>query len=340
LVILSPSSANSTNVEDEINFALEEHKTVIPVFYEDCKVPFQLRSLQYVDFRLDYVGGLKVLLKTLGVEPVAVASVAEGRRHPQRSEAAFLDNAKGKSAADQAELDSAESRGPSQSELASSVSRSPDWMKIAGVVSGLVIVALLLYWISQPKRPDEGIQKSDIKTDTSNRPASAEVSSGSAPAENAGLNRPDGRQPATDNVGATSHVVRQQARQVEKPLPSDALFRSFGYESTLKMIKRGGDGMAIPRGGWREFSVQVLDMQDRPVQGASVAWQQSQTGSYTYVGISDANGYVRATNMFTSSSGGSFIEEAYLVAAGTPTGFTDEKQVRRVGPRVEFAFTQ
>ena len=40
LVILSPSSVTSTNVEDEVTFALEEHKTVIPVLYRDCKIPF------------------------------------------------------------------------------------------------------------------------------------------------------------------------------------------------------------------------------------------------------------------------------------------------------------
>lgn len=66
LVILSPASVSSTHVEDEVNFALEEHKTVIPVFYQDCKVPFQLRPFQYVDFRADYDRGLKAMVKTLG----------------------------------------------------------------------------------------------------------------------------------------------------------------------------------------------------------------------------------------------------------------------------------
>ncbi len=74
LVILSPASVSSTNVEDEVAFALEEHKTVIPVFYRDCKVPFQLRPFQYVDFRTDYERGLKTLLRTLGAEPRAVAA--------------------------------------------------------------------------------------------------------------------------------------------------------------------------------------------------------------------------------------------------------------------------
>ena len=78
LIILSPSSVNSTNVEDEVAFALEEHKTVIPVLYRDCKVPFQLRPFQYVDFRTDYARGLKTLLNTLGVQqqPFAVGRAA------------------------------------------------------------------------------------------------------------------------------------------------------------------------------------------------------------------------------------------------------------------------
>jgi len=78
LVILSSASVSSTHVEDEVNFALEEHKTVMPILYRDCKVPFQLRPFQYVDFRTDYAQGLKLLLKTLGVsQRVAAASPTE-----------------------------------------------------------------------------------------------------------------------------------------------------------------------------------------------------------------------------------------------------------------------
>jgi len=65
LVILSPASVNSTNVMDEVSFALEEKKAVIPVIYKDCMIPFRLRRVQYVDFRKDYARGLKELLKTL-----------------------------------------------------------------------------------------------------------------------------------------------------------------------------------------------------------------------------------------------------------------------------------
>jgi TIR domain len=65
LVILSPASVNSTNVLDEVSFALEKKKTAVPVIHKDCAVPFRLRRVQYVDFRHDYARGLKELLKTL-----------------------------------------------------------------------------------------------------------------------------------------------------------------------------------------------------------------------------------------------------------------------------------
>ena len=65
VVILSPASISSINVMDEVSFALEQQKTVIPVLLRDCKVPFRLRRLQYVNFRNDYDLGLKELLKTL-----------------------------------------------------------------------------------------------------------------------------------------------------------------------------------------------------------------------------------------------------------------------------------
>ena len=69
LLILSPSSVKSGNVRNEISFALDERKIIIPVLYRDCTVPLQLRRVQHVDFRADYARGLKALLKSLGVQP-------------------------------------------------------------------------------------------------------------------------------------------------------------------------------------------------------------------------------------------------------------------------------
>ena len=76
LLILSPDSVDSTNVMDEVSFALEEHKTVIPVLYRDCKIPFRLRRVQYVDARPGYDWGLRELLRVLGVAPAHEGATA------------------------------------------------------------------------------------------------------------------------------------------------------------------------------------------------------------------------------------------------------------------------
>mgnify|MGYP001268533497 CR=1 FL=1 len=65
LVILSPSSATSVNVQDEVAFALDEGKLIIPIFYVNCQIPLRLRRLQYIDFRNNYDIGLKHLIEKL-----------------------------------------------------------------------------------------------------------------------------------------------------------------------------------------------------------------------------------------------------------------------------------
>ena len=81
LVILSPASVNSTNVEDEVSLAIEEHKTVIPVLYRECRIPFRLRPFQYVDFRTDYALGLEILTKALADQKPAIP-VPERKAEP------------------------------------------------------------------------------------------------------------------------------------------------------------------------------------------------------------------------------------------------------------------
>jgi serine phosphatase RsbU (regulator of sigma subunit) len=68
LVVLSPASVVSSGVMDEVAFALEERKTVIPIIHEDCNIPLRLRRPQRVDFRPDYALGLKTLMRALTTE--------------------------------------------------------------------------------------------------------------------------------------------------------------------------------------------------------------------------------------------------------------------------------
>jgi hypothetical protein len=65
LVALSPASVTSDNVKDEISFGLENRKTIVPILFKECAIPFRLRRFQYIDFRVDYDNGFKRLVQTL-----------------------------------------------------------------------------------------------------------------------------------------------------------------------------------------------------------------------------------------------------------------------------------
>lgn len=69
MVILSPDSVRSNNVLDEISYALESGKRVIPVLYQPCEIPFRLRRVQYVNLTDDYGKGVSRLKQALSLEP-------------------------------------------------------------------------------------------------------------------------------------------------------------------------------------------------------------------------------------------------------------------------------
>ncbi|MBZ5688420.1 MAG: toll/interleukin-1 receptor domain-containing protein [Acidobacteriia bacterium] len=86
LVVLSPQSVSSQNVLDEIGYALSKKKSIIPVLYRDCEIPYRLNRLEYVDFRTAYDERLKDLLLAIGdakenpkTIPVPVAHVRSRR---------------------------------------------------------------------------------------------------------------------------------------------------------------------------------------------------------------------------------------------------------------------
>jgi hypothetical protein len=62
LIILSPASIASQNVMDEVAFAIDQNKKIIPVFYRKCDIPFRLTRLQHIDFTGDYQTALAKLL--------------------------------------------------------------------------------------------------------------------------------------------------------------------------------------------------------------------------------------------------------------------------------------
>lgn len=71
LIILSEDSVSSINVQDEISFALDERKIIIPVLIKNCTIPFRIRRLQYIDLFSNYTFGLSKLMVALKLDIVA-----------------------------------------------------------------------------------------------------------------------------------------------------------------------------------------------------------------------------------------------------------------------------
>ena len=65
LYIETAKSVESNNVLDEVYYALEQKKKVIPLIVHDSKTPFRLQRIQHIDFEKKYEDGLNQLLSEL-----------------------------------------------------------------------------------------------------------------------------------------------------------------------------------------------------------------------------------------------------------------------------------
>jgi hypothetical protein len=65
LFLATEKSVASTNVLDEVYYALEQHKKVIPLIFVNSKIPFRLNRLQHIDFTKDYDTALALLVNEL-----------------------------------------------------------------------------------------------------------------------------------------------------------------------------------------------------------------------------------------------------------------------------------
>ncbi len=71
ILIATPNSVSSENVKDEVYFALDKGKIIIPLLFEDCELLFRVHRMQWIDFQTDYQAGIKALCEQLGVNYVA-----------------------------------------------------------------------------------------------------------------------------------------------------------------------------------------------------------------------------------------------------------------------------
>lgn len=71
LVVLSPYAIKSGEVQHEIDLALANQKTIIPLLLQTCRPPENIKHLQWVDFRVHFESSMAALLKRLqGEAPV------------------------------------------------------------------------------------------------------------------------------------------------------------------------------------------------------------------------------------------------------------------------------
>ena len=170
IVILSPTSVESTNVMNEVSFALEKQKTVIPVIYRDCVIPFRLRRLQYVDFKQVYAHGLEELLKVLSPQQKPEQTtpafpdlrkqirtdLLEREERQTEPEEARLEDPRRK-AAGQARLEDGRKQTATQELTSGFLSKFPAGTKIVVAVFTILIVALILYWKLLPSSSNKQI---------------------------------------------------------------------------------------------------------------------------------------------------------------------------------------
>lgn len=84
IIILSPYSVESENVLDELSYAINAHKRIIPILLENCAIPYRIARIQFVNFTEDYQTGFQHLIseikQTSPRRPITVKKKKESPR--------------------------------------------------------------------------------------------------------------------------------------------------------------------------------------------------------------------------------------------------------------------
>lgn len=69
LLVLSPTSVSSENVDDEWNYYLDQKKPIFAVLHQPCKLPYRLSKLHYINFHdTDYDQAVARTVATLNTQ--------------------------------------------------------------------------------------------------------------------------------------------------------------------------------------------------------------------------------------------------------------------------------
>lgn len=73
IILISSNTVTSFHQKEEINLAIKHlmtrNITVIPVLIEDCQIPYELQSFQFIDIRKNLEHGVKALVDRIDVIP-------------------------------------------------------------------------------------------------------------------------------------------------------------------------------------------------------------------------------------------------------------------------------
>lgn len=224
LVLLSPKAVASQNVLDEMSFALEEGKAVVPVLVEACTIPLRLRRLQYVDFTLGYDTAMTRLLATLGVAQAAPPNTdAHEPRSPVANEPPIFTPPPASARRPDASFETF-ARPPVGG------GNSPRTTTFVGIAAAVVLVAGVAIWLSS-----RGHEEAGAPTDTT-----ASRAPETTPAQTAAQTS---TQPATETAPAAAQprVVTKgffdsptpRTGQAEDLTELDALIRSLSGRGSL-----------------------------------------------------------------------------------------------------------
>ncbi|MEO8357064.1 MAG: SUMF1/EgtB/PvdO family nonheme iron enzyme, partial [Chloroflexota bacterium] len=89
MIVLAPESMESQNVKDELSYAIDAGKYILPVVIKPCKIPLRLRRFQYVNFTdkpyKDSLADIKHLLSHMQ----QIAKAVEEKTHTEQATLPF-----------------------------------------------------------------------------------------------------------------------------------------------------------------------------------------------------------------------------------------------------------
>ena len=77
MLILSPTSVESQNVQDEVSIAINTKKKLVPILIKQCELPMRLQRRQYADLTNDPDKAINDILTFLGLKEKASSSLKQ-----------------------------------------------------------------------------------------------------------------------------------------------------------------------------------------------------------------------------------------------------------------------